>query len=327
MIRSKAPVGAHSLAFSSCTRLDTGADSIHPARNHKQRRLDSYRHALADTHPDTVVQPPFPPAVQGYYSNIPRSNTTHIRETLDKALHRAGLLNVPLTRLPQMGNLLIPSSEADAHHPKYWAARISALLTRSAQDAVLDTLQFALKLGCRPFVKGIERTDRGSAHHPGIFLKPSQLNTPWVSRDSLQPHSNPRVTRERREAMLALCAAVDKVANTAVKRHMRRLDEPTYRRHHRVKRLLKIGAATVDSIPEDSAWTTCSISRDGWTRPPSSSDSATSPLASHLPTDNPRSSISTSTTIDSCTPPSSSLDGEAQTGTAPPAEGIFSCPP
>ena len=225
-------------------RLDTGADSIHPSRNHKQRRLDRYRHALADAHPHAVVQAPFPPAVQGYYSNNPRSNTKHIRQTLDKALHRAGLLNAPLTRLPQTGNLLIPSSEADAHHPKYWAARISALLTRSAQDAVLDTLQSALRLGCRPFVKGIERTDGGSAHHPGIFLKPSQLKTPWVSRDTLQPHSNPRVTSERREAMLALCAAVDKVANTAVKRHMRRLDEPTYRRHHRVKRLLKIGEAT-----------------------------------------------------------------------------------
>ena len=43
--------------------------------------------------------------------------------------------------------------------------------------------------------------------------------------------------------MLQLCAAIDKVANTVVKRQMRRLDEPTYRRHHRTKRLLKLGEA------------------------------------------------------------------------------------
>ena len=47
--------------------------------------------------------------------------------------------------------------------------------------------------------------------------------------------------KPRREAMLGLCAAVDSIANTAVKRHMRRLDESTYRRHHRIKLLLKLG--------------------------------------------------------------------------------------
>lgn len=225
-------------------RPDTQREGASRTGNHRSRRLATYKSTLRHSHPDTVIHAPFPCHVQGYYSHNPRSNTLHIRRIVDRVLDRAGLLETPLTRLPETGNLLVPSTEADDHHPKYWAARLSGLLTRAAQDDILDTLQHALKVGCRPFVKGIERTDGGSAHHPGIFLKPSQLKTPWVSRDTLQPHSNPSVAAQRRDAMLQLCAAIDRVANTSVKRHMRRLDEPTYRRHHRVKRLLKVGEAT-----------------------------------------------------------------------------------
>ena len=137
----------------------------------------------------------------------------------------------------------MPSTEADAAHPQYWVIRLSALLSRHSQDNILSELHHTQAVGCRPFVSAIERTDGGAAHHPGIFLKPSQIKTPWVTNDTLQLHSNPKVTQQRRQAMLQLCAAIDKVANTVVKRQMRRLDEPTYKRHHRTKRLPKLGKA------------------------------------------------------------------------------------
>lgn len=186
-----------------------------------------------------------PPSVQGYYSHNPRSNTRYIRQTVDRVIASAGLSNFSLTRLPEQGNLAVPSTEVDDTHPRYWLIRLSGLLDRQRQDSVLDKLHHALSVGCRPFVSAaVERTDGGSAHHPGIFLKPAQIKTPWVSRDTLQPHANPRVMSRRREAMLGLCAAVDAVANTVVKRQMRQLDIDTYRRHHRVKHLLKLGEAT-----------------------------------------------------------------------------------
>ena len=136
-----------------------------------------------------TIRSPLPAAVQGYYSHNPRSNTTTIRRILDRILYAAGVQDIPLLRLPETGNVLVPSTEADDAHPQYWVIRLSGLLSRNAQDGILTELRHTQVIGCRPFVSAIERTDGGAAHHPGIFLKPSQIKTPWVTNDTLQPSS------------------------------------------------------------------------------------------------------------------------------------------
>ncbi|WVF71050.1 hypothetical protein IAT40_005847 [Kwoniella sp. CBS 6097] len=121
----------------------------------------------------------------------------------------------PLQRLPERGDLLIPRP-ARSGGPKYWVIRLSGQLSQSDQDKILDAVRAGEKAGSQAFIKGTERTAGLSPHHLGILFRASGIEMPWVTNDTLQPHSKRKVQAERRQCMLEVCLAIGSVTEERV---------------------------------------------------------------------------------------------------------------
>lgn len=128
-------------------------------------------------------------------------------------------------------DLLVPSTAPgnDQIRPAFWVIKKRNLLTDSHVTRILNALETAFQLGCKPHIHGAERSDGFSAFHAGAFFKPCATKTiPWVSNDVLQPAtSNGKKAKvqaaNRMDAMVKLCLAIDSVLNTrgqsALKKH------------------------------------------------------------------------------------------------------------
>ncbi|WVF69425.1 hypothetical protein IAT40_004202 [Kwoniella sp. CBS 6097] len=100
--------------------------------------------------------------------------------------------------------------------PKYWVIRLSGQLSQSDQDKILDAVRAGEKAGSQAFIKGTERTAGLSPHHLGILFRASGIEMPWVTNDTLQPHSKRKVQAERRQCMLEVCLAIGSVTEERV---------------------------------------------------------------------------------------------------------------
>ena len=129
-------------------------------------------------------------------------------------------------------DILIPSTAPgnSSSRPKYWVIKKRNLLTSDHVDRIIQALDAANQLGCRPHIHGAERSDGFSAFHAGAFLKPSATKSlPWVSNDTIQPPSSNGAKSQqqsalRMEAMVKLCLAIDSVLNTRGQRVLKALD-------------------------------------------------------------------------------------------------------
>ncbi|WVW85881.1 hypothetical protein I302_107919 [Kwoniella bestiolae CBS 10118] len=183
---------------------------------------------MTSTRPPTVILPSTPVHVQTYYCSHTRSNRSNITETVDRILgDNAGK---PLPRLPERGDLLIPRATGYGG-PKYWAIRLSGQLLQDDQDRILGAIRSGEEAGCKAYIKGTERTSGLSPHHLGIFFRASNIHSPWVTNDTVQPNRNPQVAAGRKQHMLELCLAIGDVADQRVQSRIRDLDPETWQAH------------------------------------------------------------------------------------------------
>ena len=141
-----------------------------------------------------------------------------------------------LPKAPQVlrpdADILIPSTAPgnSCSRPKYWLIKKRNLLTNDHVDRIIQALDAANQVGCRPHIHGAERSDGFSAFHAGAFMKPSATKLlPWVSNDTVQPPSSagPKSQQQsaiRMEAMVKLCMAIDSVLNTRGQRVLKTHD-------------------------------------------------------------------------------------------------------
>jgi hypothetical protein len=204
---------------------------------------DSFRWTI-DTNVPASFPSAFPPHVQWHYCFNPRPNTDNIVKSVNLLLINSGLDSTPMIRLPLHGNLAIPSThpEAGTTHPLNWAVRVSGLLSQRQMDVILESLDHADDVGCQPKCKSGERTQGLAPHHPGIFFRASQIDRPWISRDLLQPVTQPNARKQgkispletiRKDAMIRLIMSVDSVVNGPVQRTLRRVDKEAWMSCHR----------------------------------------------------------------------------------------------
>ncbi|WVF71051.1 hypothetical protein IAT40_005848 [Kwoniella sp. CBS 6097] len=207
--------------------------------------------------PPTVIQSPSPVHVQTYYCNHTRSNRSNIDAMVDKLLGESA--DKPLQRLPERGDLLIPRP-ARSGGPKYWVIRLSGQLSQSDQDKILDAVRAGEKAGSQAFIKGTERTAGLSPHHLGILFRASGIEMPWVTNDTLQPHSKRKVQAERRQCMLEVCLAIGSVTEERVQTRLSELDHQTWLRHQastqRIRAAvendkLDLRGLSLNDVPED----------------------------------------------------------------------------
>ncbi|WVQ61872.1 uncharacterized protein L199_006887 [Kwoniella botswanensis] len=147
----------------------------------------------------SVIQAPTPAHVQTYYCTHTRSNRSNIEATIG------------------------------------WSQVLGGQDLRSAitgdQDTILEAARKSESAGCQAFIKGTERTTGLSPHHLGVFFRASEIHTPWVTNDTLQPHSNKRVAAARRQCMLGLCLAIDAVVKEKVQARLDQVDRKTCLAH------------------------------------------------------------------------------------------------
>ncbi|WVQ69653.1 uncharacterized protein L199_007873 [Kwoniella botswanensis] len=176
----------------------------------------------------SVIQAPTPAHVQTYYCTHTRSNRSNIEATVRRLLGDSA--DQPLRRLPEHGDLAIPRPHRSGG-PKFWVVRISGQLSQGDQDTILEAARKSESAGCQAFIKGTERTTGLSPHHLGVFFRASEIHTPWVTNDTLQPHSNKRVAAARRQCMLGLCLAIDAVVKEKVQARLDQVDRKTCLAH------------------------------------------------------------------------------------------------
>ncbi|OCF38241.1 hypothetical protein I317_08002, partial [Kwoniella heveanensis CBS 569] len=175
-----------------------------------------------------VIQPPSPLHVQTYYCNHTRSNRSNIDAIVHKLLGESA--DKPLRRLPEHGDLLLPRP-ARSGGPNYWVIRLSGQLSQRHQDKILGAVRAGERAGCQAFIKGTERTAGLSPHHLGILFRASGIQMPWVTNDTLQPHSKQKLQAERRQCMLEVCLAIDSVTEERVQTRLSELDHKAWLRH------------------------------------------------------------------------------------------------
>ncbi|WWD08240.1 hypothetical protein V865_006351 [Kwoniella europaea PYCC6329] len=176
----------------------------------------------------SVIQATTLAHVQTYYCTHTRSNRSNIEATVKRLLGDSA--DQPLRRLPEHGDLAIPRPVRSGG-PKFWVVRLSGQLSQGDQDTILEAARKSESAGCQAFIKGTERTAGLSPHHLGVFFRASEIHTPWVTNDTLQPHSNKRVAAARRRCMLGLCLAIDAVVKEKVQSGLDRVDRKTRRAH------------------------------------------------------------------------------------------------
>jgi hypothetical protein len=144
-------------------------------------------------------------------------------------------------------NLLVPSTAPGTNQtrPAFWVIKKKGLLTDSHVTRMLDALEEAFRLGCKPHIHGAERSDGFSAFHAGAFFKPCATKTiPWVSNDVLQPptssgrKSQAQATR-RMTAMVNLCLAIDSVLNTRGQSVLKKHDPKALTRSRRLHQSIR----------------------------------------------------------------------------------------
>lgn len=146
-------------------------------------------------------------------------------------LREHALLPLVPTVLRPGTSVLIPSTAPGTNdiRPAFWLIKKHKLLPDHHVDRILSALNHAILVGCKPHIKGAERTDGFSAFHAGAFLKPSTKHVPWVSNDMLQPPSSTgpkseELSKQRMTAMIRLCLSIDSVLNTRGQRALKEHD-------------------------------------------------------------------------------------------------------
>ncbi|ORY21808.1 hypothetical protein BCR39DRAFT_508291, partial [Naematelia encephala] len=146
--------------------------------------------------------------------------------------------------------------------PRYCIIKKSSLLTGDMMERIMRAMEHALTVGCRPFLKSNSRSSGHPSFHVGHFLKPSsQHDTPWVSRDTLQPSWNDSASatathENRQDAMMSLALAIDSVLNGRVQKALKEIDPSSLKwSQRRVREEGKKGAInySTSSIPPNAA--------------------------------------------------------------------------
>lgn len=194
-----------------------------------------------------VIPSHLPSQVQARYSYRPRHNTSQIDRQVFALLKENALLPIaPMVVRPDM-DLLVPSTAPgnDNTRPAFWVIKKKNLLTDNHVQRLLDALDHAFALGCKPHIHGAERSDGFSAFHAGAFFKPCASKTiPWVSNDVLQPPSSKgkqsrAQSSKRMSAMVDLCLAIDSVLNTRGQRALKKHDPKALTRSRRLHQSIR----------------------------------------------------------------------------------------
>lgn len=194
-----------------------------------------------------LVKSLHPDQVQARYAYRPRHNTKLIDRQVFMLLRENALLPIaPVVARPDV-DLFIPSTAPGnaLTRPAFWVIKKKNLLTEDHVNRILNSLETAIQLGCKPHIHGAERSDGFSAFHAGAFFKPCATKTiPWVSNDVLQPPTTSSLKSQaqsdkRMSAMVHLCLAIDSVLNTrgqgALKKHDPRALTRSRRLHQSIR--------------------------------------------------------------------------------------------
>lgn len=241
--------------------------SVIPRRLQSIRAVSVFKDHL-EAHvdkPKGTIRSHLPSQVQARYCYRPRHNTAHINSQVFALLQEHALLPLAPKILRHDTDLLIPSTAPGHGHsrPAYWLIKKKSLLTGDHVNRILEALDNANQLGCRPHINGAERSDGFSAFHAGAFLKPSATKSmPWVSNDTLQPPSSagPRSqnqSAQRMSAMIKLCLSIDSVLNTRGQRALKTHDPKALARsrqlHHTIRSqsndAIDYGRLTTNPVP------------------------------------------------------------------------------
>lgn len=209
--------------------------------------------------PVATIHSKFPVSVQMDMMYNGKANRAKIDQRLNHLLTMSNLRFVPVDRLVDRGNLLIPAPP-QAKLP-FWGFRASGILPQHLMDAVIKAMVEAEAVGCKPNINplkraqaiarkrerqglpplpaGGSRSDYEVPFHIGVFKHPSNIfSQPWVTKDTLQGLSGNTKTRQVRvEKMMGLCKSLDNLVNGRIQRLIQSISPALLDRYRQFARL------------------------------------------------------------------------------------------